>query len=128
MSTMRRIVAAACLAIAVCACATPQPPVYTEPLAVGVTHMKLETAIADSFSGRDWKIIERVPGRMVGTQLARDGQPMTVAIDYTASDYRISYVQGDGEPYGKRHKRVRGEYERWSANLRKDIEARLARG
>ena len=124
---MRRIIAAAGLAISLGACATPQPPVVTEPLAVGVTQMQLEAAISQSLGGRGWKIIEQIPGRFVATQQARDGAPLTIAIDHTASDYRISYVQGDGEPYGKRHKRVRGEYERWTANLRKDIEARLSR-
>lgn len=124
---MHRI-AAACLALALGACATPQPPVFTEPLAVGVTQMQLEAAISQSLKGRDWKVIEQVPGRFVATQPARDGAPLTIAIDHTASDYRISYVQGEGEAYGKRHKRVRGEYERWVANLRKDIETRLSRG
>jgi hypothetical protein len=124
---MYRIVSAACLALALGACATPQPAVLAEPLAVGVTQMQLEAAIVQSLRGRDWKIIEQVPGRFVATQPARDGAPMTIAIVHTAKDYRISYVQGDGEAYGKRNKRVRGEYDRWIANLRKDIEVRLAR-
>ncbi len=124
---MRRIVAIACLSLVLGACATPQPPAVSEPLAVGVTQMQLETAISLSLKGRDWKVTEQVPGRFVASQPARDGAPITIAIDHTAASYRISYVQGDGKPYGKRHKRVRGEYERWIANLRKDIEARLAR-
>lgn len=124
---MRRFVAIACIALALGACATPQPPVVSEPLAVGVTQMQLETAISQSLKGRDWKVTEQGPGRFVASQQARDGAPITIAIDHTATNYRISYVQGDGQAYGKRHKRVQGEYERWIANLRKDIEARLAR-
>lgn len=90
---------------------------------------ELRAAIIRGLEARHFVAESEQPGRIIG-RLSHRGRTLRVAIDYTPSDYRITYLDSaglgymvgrDGVPMISRH------YDRWVAALRNTIQDELGR-
>ena len=103
-------------------CATPIRDVQTPVYGRSVT--QVEKAIMEAGRDRGW-VMKRVQSGVINAHLdARRGQQVNIRIDYSANDYRISYVSSQNvkKARGKIHR----NYDRWIGILDRDIQLKLS--
>ncbi len=126
---MKRIILALCVAflgfLTVTGCATTAPiesPV-TQNIPTGLTNDEVKSVIVTTASSREWRVSKSSKGSLE-MFYARGSVSATIRVDYTTSNYTITYVSSTGMKAagGKIHK----NYNRWIRNLVKDINTAMA--
>lgn len=112
---------------ALAACSTSKPPlaVMQAPISTGHTSSEVEQAILTWLEGRGWKVKERTPGGIVANIDVRARHFATIAVTYSGAAFSIDCVDSTGLEYDAEKKTIHGNYNRWVANLRDDINLRL---
>ncbi len=126
---MKRFLLALCVAffgfLTVTGCATTAPiesPV-TQNIPTGLTDNEVKGVIVTTASAREWRVSKSSKGSLE-MFYARGKVSATIRVDYTTSNYTITYVSSTNMKAagGKIHK----NYNRWIRNLVKDINTAMA--
>ncbi len=120
------LVAAAMLSMGACTF-TSKPLMNFEQSSVnpGYTVQQVEQAVLQSLKARGWKVREQTPGRIVAKLDVRAKHSATVAVNYTATNYSITYVDSEGLNYNAKTGDIHRNYNRWVNNLNADIQSRV---
>src|SRR5262245_23044141 len=131
MTTMKRwLLALLVLTLPMAAFARHAELTDPDPIVVpaGVSKADVEKAVKVSLKDRGWTVKESGAGRVEGTYSKRDFKAR-IAVQYTTKDVRIAYLDSHGLDYEEKdgHKYIHGNYNKWTANLAKDIDVRMSR-
>lgn len=105
-----------------------EPGPIAVPPRIGLA--KVQDVIRNVLVARDWIVRESQPGRLTAdyTRRADSGFRATIAINYSAMQVHVAYVDSQGLDYevddGERL--IHGNYNKWIRNLVKDLTLQLA--
>lgn len=121
---MLKLFFVAMLSFVIIGCSTVKPILEPNYIVSGYTAEQMEQAILNAQnSDRGWALKKQNEGLITGHLINRE-YTADVQIPYTASGYTIKYV-GSSENLNSDGKIIHRNYNRWVANLDKDIQKEL---
>lgn len=123
------IVVGLCSALVLAGCGTSAPLTVASYSLSGAQHasqVSMQKAIYTALKRRGWHL-QSDNGRQIQARYnKKDRHIVDVQIDYSANGFKIHHVSSQGLNYNAKKNTIHRTYNRWIANLERDISAELS--
>lgn len=90
------------------------------------SHIRVQSAIYTALKRRGWRLQSDNGEQIRASYNKQNRHIVNIKIDYTANRYQIEHVSSQGMKYNPKKNTIHRNYNRWIANLERDINADLS--